>query len=162
MEFNIRPLGKSCAATGQPLQPGQHCWSVLLEREGRLVREDYSEAAWQGPPPDAIGHWKCQVPENAESDRPRLMDTDSLFDYFQQLEDSPNRIQQQYRYVLALLLLRKRRLTLESVESIDERPTMRLIGAGGEGPFEVPEEQLEESQIQTLQEQLFDGGRAAA
>ena len=162
MEFNIRPLGKTCAATGQPLSSGQRCWSVLFEREGRLVREDYSDESWQGPPENAVGHWSCIVPEDPDSDRPRLMDADSLFDYFQQLDESPNRIQQQYRYVLALLLLRTRRLTLESVEEIDDRPTMRLIGTGGEGPFEVPEEHLEEGQIQTLQEQLFDAGRAAA
>jgi hypothetical protein len=162
MDFNIRPLGKTCAATGEPLRSGQPCWSVLVERDGKLVREDYSADAWQGPPDNAIGHWSCVVPKLPGADRPQLMDTDSLFDYFQQLNESPNKIQQQYRYVLALLLLRKRKLTLEDVVDIDDRPTMRLIGTGGEGVFEVPEEQLNESQISALQEQLFDGGRAAA
>jgi hypothetical protein len=162
MDFNIRPLGKTCAATGQPLESGQQCWSVLIEREGRLVREDYSAEGWQGPPKDAIGHWCCQVPEAVESKRPRLMNTDALFEYFQDLDESPNKIQQQYRYVLALLLLRKRRLTLEHVENVDDQPTMRLTGTGGEGPFHVVEENLEESQIHALQEQLFDSSRAAA
>lgn len=162
MDFNIRPLGKTCAATGAALRGGEICWSVLVEREGRLVRMDYSAEAWNGPPPDAIGHWSCIVPDAAESSRPRVMDADSLFDYFQQLEESPNVVQQQYRYVLALLLLRKRRLVLEDVVDIDDRPVMRLVGTTGEGPFEVPEEQLDEDQIRQLQEQLFDSGRAAA
>ena len=33
---------------------------------------------------------------------------------------------------------------------------------GGEGPFDVPEEELNEEQIERLQEQLFDTGRAIA
>lgn len=162
MDFNIRPLGKTCAATGAPLKGGELCWSVLVEREGRLVRQDYSQAGWTGPPPDAIGHWSCLVPETPEVSKPRLMDADSLFDYFQQLEESPNVIQRQYRYVLALLLLRKRRLTLDEVIDVDGQPAMRLVGTCGEGPYEVSEEHLSEDQIRSLQEQLFDGGRAAA
>jgi len=126
-----------------------------------LVRQDYSSAAWAGPPPDAIGHWRSQIAESTATTRPKL-DADSLFDYFLQLSDSPNIVQRQYRYVLALLLLRKRRLVLEDVVEFDDRPMMRLVGSGGEGPFDVPEEELNEDQIERLQEQLFDTGRAIA
>jgi hypothetical protein len=161
MEFNIRPAAKCCAKTGQPFQSGDVCWSILIEQNGVLVRQDFSSEAWEGPPPEAIGHWRCEVTETAEAGRPKL-DADSLFDYFLQLSDSPNIVQQQYRYVLALLLLRKRRLVLEEVVEFDDRPTMRLVGSGGEGPFDVPEEELNEDQIERLQQQLFDTGRATA
>ncbi len=161
MEFNIRPAAKCCAKTGQPFRSGDVCWSVLIEQNGMLVRQDYSSAAWEGPPSDAIGHWRSQIAESTEIGRPKL-DADSLFDYFLQLSDSPNIVQRQYRYVLALLLLRKRRLMLEEVVEFDDRPMMRLVGSGGEGPFDVPEEELNEDQIERLQEQLFDTGRAIA
>lgn len=161
MEFNIRPAAKCCAKTGQPFRPGDVCWSILIEQQGVLVRQDFSNEAWEGPPPEAIGHWRCQIPESTETNRPKL-DADSLFDYFLQLSDSPNIVQQQYRYVLALLLLRKRRLVLEEVVEFDDRPTMRLVGSAGEGPFDVPEEELNEDQIERLQQQLFDTGRATA
>lgn len=161
MEFNIRPVAKCCSRTGKPFRSGDICWSILVEKDGQMVRQDISSDAWEGPPRDAIGHWRSLVAESAESGRPKL-DADSLFDYFLQLSDSPNIVQQQYRYVLALLLLRKRRLVLEEVVEIDERPTMRLVGSGGEGPFDVPEEELNEEQIDRLQQQLFDTGRAIA
>ena len=61
-----------------------------------------------------------------------------------------------------MLLLRKRRLVLEEVVEFDDRPTMRLVGSAGEGPFDVPEEELNEDQIERLQQQLFDSGRAIA
>ena len=161
MDFNVRPIGKSCAQSGKLFQPGETCWSVLLEQDGKLVRQDLSADVWQGPPEGAIGHWKCIIPEGSESSRLKL-DADSLFDYFLQLNDSPNSIQQQYRYVLGLLLLRKRRLILEEVHYDEDRPVMRLVGSGGEGPFDVPEEELSEDQIQRLQHQLFESGRNAA
>ena len=71
-------------------------------------------------------------------------------------------VQQQYRYVLALLLLRKRRLILEEVVEVDDRPAMRLAGSAGEGPFDVPEEELSEDEIGRLQHQLFQSDRAVA
>ena len=161
MDFNFRPVAKSCAKSGRVFRPGDECWSVLVEKDGQLIRQDYCADAWSGPPSGAIGHWRCLIPESTENGRTRF-DSDSLFAYFLQLGDSPNLVQQQYRYVLALLLLRKRRLILEEVVDIDDRPTMRLIGSGGEGPFDVPEEELNEDQIERLQQQLFDTGRSVA
>ena len=161
MEFNIRPAAKCCAKTGQPFRPGDVCWSMLIEKDGQMVRQDFSSEAWEGPPPEAIGHWRSQIAQSTVTSRPKL-DADSLFDYFLQLSDSPNIVQQQYRYVLALLLLRKLRLLLEEVVEFDDRPTMRLVGSAGEGPFDVPEEELNEEQIDRLQQQLFDTGRAYA
>lgn len=161
MDFNIRPVAKACAESGRAFRPGDSCWSVLFEKDGELVRQDFSEEVWNGPPVGAIGHWRCMVPESTDNGRPKF-DPNSLFDYFLQLSDSPNMVQQQYRYVLALLLLRKRRLILEEVLEVDDRPTMRLVGSGGEGPFDVAEEELSEDQIDRLQHQLFDSGRSNA
>lgn len=161
MDFNVRPIGKTCAQSGKMFRPGEICWSVLLEQDGRLVRQDVSADVWQGPPTGAIGHWKCTIPETPETARLKL-DPDSLFEYFVQLDESPNAVQRQYRYVLALLLLRKRRLILEDVCHDEDRPVMRLVGTGGEGPFDVGEEELSEDQIQRLQHQLFESGQNAA
>ena len=161
MDFNIRPISKVCAATGESLVAGSECWSVLVEENGRIVRHDYSSEAWTGPPEAAVGYWKCQAPAES-STQPQLIDPDSLFEYFVQLCESPNTVEQDYQYVLALLLLRKRRLILEQTIEIDDRPAMRLNGSGGEGPFEVEERELTEPQILQLQDQLFGGTAEAA
>lgn len=156
MDYNIRPISKTCAATGEALVPGEKCWSVITEADGKLVRLDYSANAWQGPPEGSLGHWQCLVPADADAGR-RKIDADSLFDYFIQLCESPNIVEQDYQYVLALLLLRKRRLILEDSIEIDDQPAMRLVGSGGEGPFEVIERELSDDQITDLQAQLFGG-----
>jgi hypothetical protein len=161
MDFNIRPMSKVCAATGELLVAGSECWSALVEENGRTVRHDFSLDGWTGPPEATVGYWRCQVPVDS-STGPQLIDPDSLFDYFVQLCESPNTVEQDYQYVLALLLLRKRRLILEQTMEIDDRPAMRLNGSGGEGPFDVEERELTEQQILQLQDQLFGGTTEAA
>ncbi|MEQ9406725.1 MAG: hypothetical protein RIK87_03325 [Fuerstiella sp.] len=161
MDFNVRPISKVCAETGEPLVPGEKCWSVLREIDGKIVRLDYSGKVWDGPPDDVIGYWRCEVPAGADADQQKI-DADSLFDYFVQLGESPNIVELDYQYVLALLLLRKRRLILEESIEIDDQPGMRLIGSGGEGPFEVVERELTDEQITQLQDQLFGGAAGAA
>ena len=59
--------------------------------------------------------------------------------------------------MLALLLLRKKRLILEESIEIDDQPAMRLIGVGGEGPFDIVERELTDEQVVQLQNQLFGG-----
>jgi len=159
MDYNIRPISKQCAATGEPLVPGTQCWSVLTEIDGKLTRQDFSDEAWNGPPEGSLGHWRSDVPADADAGRKKL-DANALFDYFVQLCESPNIVEQDYQYVLALLLLRKRRLILDSSITVDDRPAMRLIGTGGEGPFDVVERELTEEQISQLQIQLFGGTTA--
>ena len=154
MDFNVRPVGRLCAVSGQELSAGQSCWSVLIERAGQIVRQDYSNEVWTGPPESAIGYWKNVIPDRA-SGASSVLDIDSLFEYFVQLCDSPNRVEQDYLYVLALLLMRKRRLSLEESILVDGFPAMRLIGTAGEGPFDVLERDLIESRIEELQRQLF-------
>ena len=156
MDFNIRPISKVCSASGEALVAGQHCWSVLVEVDGRLVRQDISSAAWTGPPENAIGHWQCEVPVDKDAGQ-RKLDPDSLLEYFVQLCESPNNLEMDYQYVLALLLLRKKRLILEDSITIDDQPGLRLVGSGGEGPFDVMERELTDEQIAQLQIQLFDG-----
>lgn len=161
MDYHIRPAGRMCAASGRAFRPGESCWSVLLEKSGDVVRQDICDEAWSGPPEGSIGYWRCLAGGTAESQRPKLT-ADGMFQTFLQLYESPNRVQQQYRYILALLLLRKRRLILEEVVDQDDRPVMRLSGSGGEGPFEIPEEELSETEMLRLQQQLLGGDQIAA
>lgn len=161
MDFNIRPIARNCSVSGRAFQQGDTCWSVLLEQNGVVVRQDISAEHWQGPPAEAIGHWQSRFTTQTEPER-SLMNTEALYEYFLQLSDSPNTVQKQYRYVVALLLMRKKRLVLDEVIEIDDQPVMRLSGSGGEGPFDVSEEELSEEEVGQLQQQLFQRPNSAA
>lgn len=133
--------------------PGTRVHSVLVDRGHEQVRLDFSEAAWTGPPEGTIGHWRCLVPEPAASG-PKPIDAEALFRFFEDTAEDHNPIQEKFRYVVALLLLQKRRLILDGSRRDGEIEYLELVGSRSEGPFEVRDQHLSPEEIQQLQSEL--------
>src|SRR4051794_34175774 len=112
-DYQIQPNSRRCAATGRELTPGERFYSVLVEDGEQLVRRDYAHEAWTGPPAGAYGFWTGRVPTPSEQAKPRI-DDDMLEDCFQRLEGQTDAKRINFRYVVALLLIRRRRFKLES------------------------------------------------
>lgn len=153
MDYHLKPIAKTCAATGRELTPGSRCFSALVERDGGPVRFDYTEEGWSGPPEGTIGYWQTRVPSPAET-AARPLDPDALMRYFEQLCEDANPAQDKFRYVLALLLLQKRRLKIEGSRQDGETEYLQLGGSRGEGSFEVRDQQLTDEEIAQLQQAL--------
>ncbi len=153
MNYHVRPLGKNCAGTGEPLEPGSKVYSVLVSQDEELVRLDFSEAGWQGPPEGTIGQWTCRVPE-MEQHKPKGLDPDAMLAYFEQILEDPNPVQEKMAYVLSLFLLQRRRLKLDGCRIDGEIEYLQLSGSRGEGPYEVRDQQLTEEEIKRLQAEL--------
>lgn len=117
LDFEVQRCTRCCAATERALQPGDECYSVLEVVGADVVRKDFSAAAWKGAPEAAFGWWKSRVPEPTAK-KIKLAPNDVLLELFDQLADKTE--QQDLRYVLALLLVRRRVLR---VEVCDEPPS---------------------------------------
>lgn len=152
MDYHVRPLGKTCAATGEPLSPGDRVISVLVERNGELVRLDYAARNWTAPPEGTVGQWTCQTPPEESTGRP--IDPAALFAFFEQIIEDANPAQEQLAYVLALSLLQRRRLLLEGARVDGDVQYLQLCGSRGEGPYEVRDQQLSDDQMRLLQAEL--------
>lgn len=153
MDYHLKSIGKTCAATGQELTPGSECYSVLVEENGQHVRKDFAAAAWTGPPVGTLAFWKATVP-TPEQRKPHPLDADALMRYFEQLSEAANPAQEKLKYVLALLLLQKRRLKIEGSRRDGEIELIQFVGSHGEGPYEVRNQQLQEAEISRLQAEL--------
>jgi hypothetical protein len=153
MDYHLKPLGKTCAATGKPLAPGSVCHSVLVEREGTLQRLDFSDEAWTGPPAGHFGHWTLQVPLAVDPKEARI-DPEIALRYFEQLSEEASPLHEPTRYALALVLLQQRKLKLENVRLEDETEILELSGVHGEGNFEVFNYHLDDAETQRLQAEL--------
>jgi hypothetical protein len=102
-----------CAETGREFVPGETYFSALIVQGGETVRRDYSAEAWQGPPEGTLGWWKSQLPEpNAR--KLHWAPNDVMLHYFEQLEAAADK--QDVRYILTLLMIRRRVLRLEPSE----------------------------------------------
>ena len=153
MEYQFRPIGKKCAATGKDLVPGERCFSVLAEKEGELQRMDFSEEGWKGPPEGALGVWTCIVPKPAEV-RHEPLDTTALMTCFEQLTEEASPAREGLRYILALLLVKKKRLRLEGSRTEGEDEYLQLAGAHGEGACEVRDLNPTDEEVQQWQREL--------
>jgi hypothetical protein len=152
-DYNLKPIGRCCATNGQELVPGSLCHSVLLETNGELQRLDFSAEGWGDPPAGMIAHWRCVVPEPmAVAKKP--LDPQELMRQFEQLSEEANPAREKFRYVLALLLIRQRRLKLEGTRVLDDEDYLEVSGTRGEGTFLVRDQQLDESELQELQSAL--------
>ena len=116
MDFEVQRFTRRCAATDRELAPGELFYSVLLAEGAEVVRRDYAAEAWSGPPADALGWWKSQLPSaDARPKKPQWAPNDVMLGLFDELAERPE--QADLRYVLALLLLRRRVLRLEETEA---------------------------------------------
>jgi hypothetical protein len=153
MEYQFKPISKTCAGTGEPLVPGSLCYSVLVDKNGRQERLDFSQAGWKGLPPDAMGFWKCRVPIPAVR-QVATTNPETLLQYFEQLIEGHNPQQERLCFVLALYLLQRRRLRLDGSRVTDDGEFLQLSGSRGEGPYEVRDQQLSEAEMTQLREAL--------
>ena len=90
----------------------------------------------------------------------KTFDPDDLMRQFEQLCEEASPAQDKFRYVLALLLLQRRRLKLEGTKIVDDEEFLELNGARGEGIFLIPDQQLDDVEVQQMQEAIF-GSQAA-
>ena len=123
-----RPTG-TCAATGHPIKVGDSYIAALVERQGSeaLERVDYSLEAWvRGERPRAplwlFASWKAVAGKSEEKKPQFKMDDEELLDLFESLEDANESKKQAFRFLLALLLVRKRLLKYEG-----QRPGLMLV-----------------------------------
>jgi hypothetical protein len=154
VEYQIQPSTRRCSATGRELRPGERCYSVLLDEGGKLIRHDYGPDAWQGPPPGAFSFWAGKVPEPQARRRPTF-DDDLLLDCFGRLEGQAEPARLKLRYVMALLLLRRRRLHFEEARQRGEQETLVLRCARTGARHEVVNPGLDEQELTSVQEDVF-------
>jgi hypothetical protein len=114
-----RPSG-FCAATGRSLEPGEDCYSALVdipedEREPSdqlgMKRIDLSMEAWQQGfrPPNLFSYWKTSVAEPNQKKK-TFVDDAVMMNLLRRLEDATEPSRLAFRYVVSLLLMRKKLL----------------------------------------------------
>ncbi len=160
MEYDVQRCTRRCASSGRELVPGEEFFSVLVDEGAELKRYDFSREAWQGPPEGAIGWWKTQVP-SPEAKRPHWAPNDLMLHVFEQLESQPQRAD--LRYLLGLLLVRRRVLRLEEEERDQSgREWLVVYCPRRDATYRVPAVAPDEAKIEAIQDELarllFGGG----
>lgn len=154
VDYQLQTGNRQCFLTGRILAPGELCYSVLVADGGTLVRRDYSAGAWQGPPTGAIGYWQGKVPAQGAARR-QPIDDDVLMECFTRLEGETDAAKVNFRFVTALLLMRRKRLRFEDTRTEDGREMLRLRCVQTKALYEILNPALGDDEIQTVQDEVF-------
>jgi len=154
IDYQIQPNSRRCAASGRELKPGEKVFSVLVEEGGRLVRRDFAAEAWQGAPAEAFGFWAGRVVAPDTKKRAPI-DDEMLLDCFRRLAEQTEASRVRFRYVVALLLMRRKRFRFEEArkESGQEVLCLRCTRTGAR--HQVVNPCLSDEEMAAVQEEVF-------
>jgi hypothetical protein len=152
-EYAIQPLSLRCSQTGRELKPGEAYYSVLSESPGGFVRTDYCVEAWVGPPAGAIGFWRSVVSQGIK-ERRTVIDASVLMDCFVRLADTDDPYKRNFRFILALLLLRRKALKLVGSIREDGVDLLILRAPAGSNEYRVIDPDLSEEQLAAMQSEV--------
>ena len=154
-DYQIQAPTRRCAATGRELKAGQRYRAVLIDEGARFVRQDYAEEAWPGPPANAFSHWTGRVAADGDAHRLPPIDDELLVECFHRLDGASDPAKVHFRYVVALLLMRRKRFKFEDVtkDAAGETLTVRCTRTGER--YAVTDPGLTAEAMAAVQDEVF-------
>lgn len=154
LDFTVQKFTRRCAASERELKPGEAFYSVLVPEGSDVVRLDYSEQHWQGPPENALGWWKSEVPD-PKATRINWAPNDVMMHYFEQLREDPTK--QDLCYVLVLLMLRRRIFRLDATETSETgEESLVIYCARNETEYQIPVVSPTAERVEEIQRELSE------
>jgi hypothetical protein len=152
MDFEVQRCTRHCAASGRELAEGEEFYSAIVAEGADVRRLDYAVEGWQGPPQGAMAWWKSRMPTR-EARKSQLAPSEALLELFANLEEVADK--QDMRYVMALLLVRRRILRLEDTETDpQDREVLVLYCPRDESTHRVTSVVPDESRANEIQNEL--------
>lgn len=152
-DWEIRKTVGQCFGTGEEFAIGQEYFAALVSTDTGLERRDYSIEYWNEHKPEVYCFWKSKMP-NPEQKKKLLVDDDMLMAFFERLatETEPEKVN--FRFVLALILMRKRKLKYEGCRMKEGQEVWTMRVTGQDRFEEVVNPHLSEDQIEGLTGQM--------
>ena len=150
-----KPLGQ-CCGSGKKIEYGEEYFGALVETGGELQRRDFSEDYWEKEKPSVFCYWKSKLSDPGQK-KQIFVDDQMLMAFFERLENETEQEKVNFRFVLALILMRKRRLKYDTtkVEEGKEIWHLKIVGdKSAESRIEVINPRLDEEQIGQLSSQI--------
>jgi hypothetical protein len=148
-----RPLGR-CHITGQTIEPGVRFMAALRETPTGFERLDVSLDAWDRfDRADILAHWLTTMPR-PEQKKKIFVDDQVLCELFERLADVTEPPKLNFRFVLGLILMRKRMLIYESSRMDQEREIWTVRFKGRDDRIDLLNPKLGEDQMHEVSQQL--------
>ncbi len=153
-EWEVGRITGRCCVTGREFAEGDAYYAVLLETPEGFERRDYSDQGWTGPPEGSFCHWRGRIAPREKKPTLIAVDQGVLINLFLRLEDDASLMKQQFRFVLALLLMRKRLLRFEQTVHNADREYWQMRLVKEQSLHQVINPRLTDLEVDRLQAQL--------
>lgn len=152
-QWEVERAKGRCVSTGRLFEEGEEFFTVLFEDGDSFRRADYCLDAWEGCPEDSYCHFKTRVPVK-EKRKQLLVNNELLVNFFSRLATDKVPVRIHFRFVIALILMRKRILRYERsvVEDGSEIWDMTLVH--DQTKHRVSNPRLSDDQIEEVSRQL--------
>jgi hypothetical protein len=145
-----------CFITQQPIEPGQKFMAALRETPAGFERLDISTDAWQQfDRKDVIGFWQTVMPKH-EQKKKVFVDDQVLCDVFERLAETTEPAKLNFRFVLGLILMRKRMIVYEDTRMDGEKEIWQVRFRGRDDRLDLVNPKLDEQQVMEVSQQLSE------
>jgi len=152
-DWEIKKTLGQCAGTGEEFAVGNEYFAALVTTEEGFERRDFSVEYWQENKPEVYCFWKTKMAD-PEHKKKVFIDDEMLISFFERLGEETDKEKINFRFVLTLVLMRKRKLKYLSDAIRDGEEIWHLRVAGENREVTVVNPHLSEDQIESLSEQM--------
>jgi hypothetical protein len=150
-----RPGGK-CVVTGVDIQPDDKFMAALRETPLGFERLDISMAAWGDfDKTGVLGFWQTTMPR-PEAKKKLFVDDEVLCGLFERLADTTEPAKLNFRFVLGLILMRKRMLIYENSRYEGDKEIWSVRFKGRDDRMDLLNPKLDEQQVTEVSQQLSE------
>ncbi len=147
-----KPLGQ-CYGTGSKIEHGEEYFGALVEIDEGLERRDFCDDYWESEKPNVFCYWRSKLP-HPDQKKQIFVDDEMLMAFFERLENETGQEKVNFRFVLALILMRKRRLKYDATRVENGKEIWRLRIVAEKEIVEVIKPHLDEEQVEQLSSQI--------
>lgn len=152
-DWEIKKTLGQCAGTDRAFEIDEEYFAALVDTEDGLVRTDFSIDYWNEAKPAVFCFWKTKMP-NPEVKKKLLVDDEMLMTFFDRLADETDPEKLNFRFVLTLILMRKRKLKYDACKMEDGNEIWTLKVTAQDRTADVLNPHLTEDQIESLSAQM--------
>ena len=152
-DWSMPRPGEACFGTGREFAVDEEFQVFLYEADEGYERRDYALDFAPPDEPAPVATWRTRRSEPTTKKAPPF-DREAIYGFFERLEDVGDPIQAQFRFVLGLLLWRKKVLKLDRSTMDGDQEIWEYTTARTGVSHRVPRPALDEERLETLSAQL--------
>lgn len=157
--WHIARSSRTCAASGRAISPGEPFFSALVDLDDAFERRDFSVEAWpEVDKAEFFSYWRNKG-DAGGGDKAPPVDYDRVLAFFDSLEDAAEPSKRLFRYVLALVLARRRKLRLDDMGRTAEGDRIVVYDRRTDRSLTIVSPEASRADLEKAQEnlnQLFD------